>query len=106
MLFNQVVEIRDKQDGLTERERRVLNFIEEHPDEVFCYDSSDICNAVKFKKFNKTKYVGWVLESLVKKGRIQCYTVRSIPRGWGIRRTFFGTPQAIQKLKEEDERRW
>ena len=94
-----------KEVNLTDLEWRVLKYIERHPDEVFPEYSVELA----FAMGERVKWISMTLWSLAKKGKIHVYKIKSIP-WWkvflkGMDRVYFGTKEAIQKLKEEDEKR-
>ncbi len=86
---------------LTKIEEEVYQYILEHPDEVFSYTSEEIADALSISP----RTVCWTLWNLKKKGKLESYKLKSMSRKWGVSVTFFGLPEAIEKLKKMDEER-
>jgi len=75
--------------GLGTIDIKILNYLKEHPDEVFTYYDDAFANA--FPDVNRNS-IDWVLWNLARKGKIGKVKIG--------RRVYFGSHEAIKHLNE------
>ena len=87
------------ENSLTPMQRDVLGFFKRHRGEVSPYGNPEIYEELKHLK---PAAIDWSLWALNDKGFLAKYKVKSATK---IRRkTFFGFPEEIKKLEEEDRK--
>ena len=99
MKITEIFQKEQDENTLTSMQKDVLEFFKKHRGEVFPYGNEKVYQELKHLK---PTAIDWSLWALHDKGFLDKYKVKSPTKV--RRKTFFGFPEDIKKLKVEDEK--
>ena len=99
MKLEEIFQKEPDEDSLTSMQRDVLEFFKRHRGEVFPYGVPKMYEELKHLR---PTAINWSLWSLNDRGFLAKYKVKSATKV--RRKTFFGFPEDIKRLEQEDKK--